>query len=118
MEKTRVFVYGTLMRGERAHDFLNDAVFEGEYLLRGFAIYDLGRYPGIAPLEGGAVYGEVYSVVPDMLRQMDEYEEEGSLYHRRTVTVENEGGRLSAFVYVYAHEVPDRPIESGRWKDR
>ena len=113
-----VFVYGTLMRGEPAHSYLEGAVFMGEYLLRGHEMYDLGRYPAIVPAEGGVVYGEVYGITPDMLADMDSYEGEGYLYNRKTVTVENEGGRLEAFVYVYAKELYGRRINCGRWKDR
>ena len=113
-----VFVYGTLMRGERAHSYLKGAVFMGEYLLRDHEMYDLGRYPAIAPADGGVVYGEVYGITPDMLVEMDSYEGEGFLYNRKTVNVENEGGRLEAFVYVYARELYGKKIEGGRWKER
>ena len=113
-----VFVYGTLMRGEPAHSYLEGAVFMGEYLLRGHEMYDLGRYPAIVPAEGGVVYGEVYRITPDMLADMDAYEDEGSLYYRKTVAVENAGGRLEAFVYVYAKEPNGKRIESGRWNKR
>lgn len=117
-EKSRVFVYGTLMRGERAHAFLEGAVYEGEYRLRDYAIFDLGRYPGIIPRPGCCVFGEVYSVDAVMLRKMDEYEEEGSLYFRETVTAENAAGELQAFAYVYASEIKGELIESGSWKIR
>lgn len=113
-----VFVYGTLMRGERAHSFLSGAEYAGEYMLIGYDIYDLGRYPGIVPAEGGTVFGEAYRVDKDMLTEMDAYEGEGSLYFRRTVTVENELGRLEAFVYVYARPISGKRIESGKWKER
>ena len=113
-----VFVYGTLMRGERAHSYLDKAEYSGEYLLRDHEMYDLGRYPAIVPAEGGVVYGEVYRIARDMLVDMDSYEGEGYLYNRKTVTVENDGGRLEAFVYVYAKEIYGKRIAGGRWKER
>ena len=114
-EKYSVFVYGTLMRGERAHSFLEGAEFIGEFVLEGYAVYDLGRYPGIRELPGCRTYGEVYGVSKDMLREMDLYEEEGSLYHRRETEVCGADGTLTAFVYVYAHDITGEPIPGGRW---
>lgn len=115
MNGTNVFVYGTLMRGGRAHSFLADAEYVGKFCLRDYAIYNLGRYPGIRPKKGSVVYGEVYSVDDGMLREMDRYEGEGSLYHRTPVTVGNEKERLGAVAYVYAQEIRDNEIAGGRW---
>lgn len=112
---TNVFVYGTLMRGEGAHFYLSKAKFAGEYRLRDFAIFNLGWYPGIRPRKGGVVYGEVYAVDDGMLRDMDRYEGEGSLYHRTPVTVENDKERIDAVAYVYAQEIGGNEIAGGRW---
>ena len=117
-ERYRVFVYGTLMRGERAHAFLSGARFVGEYCLKDYAMYDLGWYPGICPSPGDAVYGELYEVDGDMLREMDGYEGEGRLYHRTQVTVRNGAEKRSAFVYVYAQEIFGEKIEGGKWNER
>ena len=100
-----VFVYGTLMRGQRAHHMLTGAVFAGEYELRDHAMYDLGRYPGIVPCAGEKVFGEVYFVSKAMLAQMDEYEEEGSLYRRVPVELVGKEGVISAQAYVYNRKV-------------
>lgn len=110
-----IFVYGTLMRGEKAHDYLAGARYAGTYSLRDHAIYNLGRYPGIRPKVGSAVLGEVYEIDLDMLKNMDIYEDEGSLYNRRTALVENESGTLNAYIYVYAKEINEQEIKGGRW---
>ena len=115
MNSTNVFVYGTLMRGERAHAFLAEAAYLGEYRLRDYAIYNLGRYPGIRPKKGGTVYGEVYAVDGRMLADMDRYEGEGSLYHRTPVTAENDSERIAAVAYVYAQEIRGNEIAGGKW---
>ena len=100
-----VFVYGTLMRNQRAHHMLSGARYAGECKLHSYAMYDLGRYPGIVPCPGAAVFGELYQVTQAMLAKMDEYEEEGSLYRRVTVRVENERGSCEAEAYVYLRDV-------------
>jgi gamma-glutamylcyclotransferase (GGCT)/AIG2-like uncharacterized protein YtfP len=116
--RSPVFVYGTLMRGQSAHAYLSDAEYAGEYRLPGYAMYDLGRYPGIVPKPGQTVYGEVYRVSDRMLREMDRYEGEGSLYHRVRVNAENESGTASVYVYVYAKKTGSRLIPDGRWNRR
>lgn len=45
----RIFVYGTLMRGESNHRLIASQELEGEGFIRGFNLYNLGYYPGIRP---------------------------------------------------------------------
>lgn len=113
--KHPVFVYGTLMRGQRANHMLRDCQYAGEYTLRGYAMYDLGRYPGICPCRDGQVFGELYYVDSQTLAAMDEYEGNGSLYHRTDVTVIRDSDTRTAQVYVYAHSTDHRPLIPHRW---
>ena len=98
-----IFVYGTLMSGQRASGYLDGCALLGRYCLRDCAMYNLGAYPGIVPQEGESVVGEVYRVPAERLPELDAYEGEGSLYHRRPVTVEREGSSVPAQAYIYAH---------------
>lgn len=100
-----VFVYGTLMRGQRASHMLCGAVYGGKAQLKDYAMYHLGRYPGIVACPGQTVFGELYYVSEAMLAQMDEYEEEGRLYLRRTVQVAGENGPCRAQAYIYNRDV-------------
>lgn len=113
-----VFVYGTLMRGERAHSFLSGATYIGEYCLKDYAMYNLGWFPGICPSAGDCVFGELYQVDSKMLSEMDVYEGEGSLYHRTPVIVENGSEKLEALAYVYARKAIGNKIEGGKWNER
>lgn len=113
--KYPVFVYGTLMRGQRANHMLQSCEYAGEYVLADFAMYDLCRYPGIRPCRGERVLGELYYVDSQTLNAMDEYEGNGSLYHRTDVTVTRDGDTHPAQVYVYAHSTADRPLLRHRW---
>lgn len=85
-ELMRVFVYGTLMRGQS-----NDiAHFSPAAQLLGCAqvpgqLFDLGEYPGLQ-LGGDAaqpswVRGEVYAIEPQLLVQLDALEEIGASKH-------------------------------------
>ena len=113
-----VFVYGTLMQGQSAHAYMDGSTFAGKAILRGFAIYNLGWYPGIVPTEKEAVFGELYYISKSRLPEMDRYEGVGSLYERKTVPVETRYGKTDANAYIYLKELPSKPIEDGRWESR
>ena len=109
-----IFVYGTLMSGQRASGYLDGCALLGRYCLHDYAMYNLGAYPGIVPQEGESVVGEVYRVPADRLPELDAYEGEGSLYHRRTVTVKRRRAKaIDVQAYIYAH-TEDLPAESMR----
>ena len=110
-----VFVYGTLMKGERASYMLEDSVFVGKFLLKDYAMYNLGRYPGIQPCNGETVFGEVYFVDAETREELDRYEEEGSLYDRKTVTVSAEELTMCAEVYIYRGSVIGKELMRRPW---
>ena len=111
----RLFVYGTLMKGQGAHHYLENAEYLGEYVLDRYAMYDLGSFPGIVPSgDGYEVIGEVYEISSDMLPFMDRYEGEGSLYIRREECVTKGEESLYAYVYVYNSD-PDGKRVEGKW---
>lgn len=88
-------------QGQPAHNLLKDAVYSRRYILHDHTMVDLGAYPGIVRKKNEAVLGEVYFVSPEMMTEMDRYEDEGNLYLRRDVRVESEHGDLCAEVYLY-----------------
>ena len=110
----RVFVYGTLMRGQRAHKFLDGARYVGEYSLSGYLMYNCGSFPGIKKTDNGYVIGEVYEITDEFLPELDMYEGEGSLYEREIVWVKKGSESLRAYVYVYRGE-PSGCVMKGTW---
>lgn len=96
-----VFVYGTLMKGERANRMLASGEFAGFFQLKDYAMYNLGAYPGIKPCIGESVLGELYFVNPETVARLDEYEGEGSLYKRTTVQLNTGNKKFAAEAYVY-----------------
>lgn len=113
-----IFVYGTLMQGQRASHMLLSCRYAGRCILPDFAMYDLGRYPGIQPCTGEQVFGELYYVDAHTLQQMDAYEENGSLYHRTPVTVLLEGKPCPAQAYLYARSVDGKPLMHRPWESQ
>ncbi len=101
-----VFVYGTLMQGERAAGMLADGTYKGEFILDDYALYDLGPFPGIKEMPEECVIGEVYEIPESVIPRMDSYEGEGSLYKREAVSVRNDETVLDdVYVYVYLGQV-------------
>jgi gamma-glutamylcyclotransferase (GGCT)/AIG2-like uncharacterized protein YtfP len=110
----RVFVYGTLLRGEVNHHLLRTARFLGPHRTEPrFTLLVLGAYPGL--VDGGetAVFGEVYGVDAAGLRRLDQLEDYPRLYDRRVIATPH--GR--AWVYLYRGPRRDRMrLADGDWR--
>jgi gamma-glutamylcyclotransferase (GGCT)/AIG2-like uncharacterized protein YtfP len=111
----RVFVYGTLLRGEANHGLLAGAALLGPHRTApGYTLYSLGAYPGLVTGGGTAVNGEVYRVDDGGLALLDRLEDYPRLYGRRLIVTSY--GR--AWVYLYRGSIRDRPVlASGDWRD-
>ena len=71
----RIFVYGSLRRGGWAHERMAGAVHLGDLdSPSGYALHDLGSYPGLAAAGEGAVAGELYEVDGGLLAGLDVFE--------------------------------------------
>ncbi len=121
--KDLVFVYGTLMRGFVNHEpFLSQAVSLGDGTTEGI-LYSTssGRFPGMVH-GNGVVYGEVYEVSTETLRDLDQLEgyhrRSNDLYTREEVSVDLRiGVRIEAWAYFYNRPVkPEMLIPSGNWR--
>ena len=105
-----VFVYGTLLNGERNHDrYLRENRFIGNAVLCGYDIYDVGSFPA-AVSGSGQTRGELYEVDLITLRRLDQLECEGILYSRKCASVITEDGQgiLSLF-YEFNESVEGLP---------
>jgi gamma-glutamylcyclotransferase (GGCT)/AIG2-like uncharacterized protein YtfP len=126
----RLFVYGTLRQDVANSKFRRLLGGDARLVARGRMkgrLFDLGRYPGfvISPQDsdGSWVQGEVYALgnPRETLARLDDYEGCGiddpppHPYERveRDVVLDD-GGRVSAWVYVYKRAVdPTGEIRSG-----
>ncbi|MBZ9634769.1 gamma-glutamylcyclotransferase [Clostridium sp. FP1] len=103
----RLFVYGTLMKGNSHHDeFLSGARFAGHFIADGFQLYDFGNYPLIIQNEIDKVRGEMYIVDSNILDKIDISEVKGNLFSRKLIRVINDNDEVQeAYVYVYNKDV-------------
>ncbi len=121
-----LFVYGTLMTGERSHHFLTQhrARLVGRGQTRG-VLYDIGPYPGLRRGQR-TVQGEVFEIASatifDALDPWEDFEGyglPGSVYWRVLAEVEVAGRALTAWTYRYEQEPAGaRIVPSGDWRRR
>lgn len=115
-DATRVFVYGSLMAGERIHSTLADAEFDGVVrTARGFRMHDLGPYPAIVREGDGRVTGEVYLASPETVAALDRIEGHPNYYRREQIQLAN---GATAYAYIMKTErVAEKPVVAdGDWK--
>ena len=97
----RLFVYGTLMKGQRAHDLLENSKYLGKAILKGYRKMDLIYYPGIVKDKNSIVEGEVYEVDEHTKQRVDLYEGEGYLFKCIDVEINLNNNPVKAKVYEY-----------------
>jgi gamma-glutamylcyclotransferase (GGCT)/AIG2-like uncharacterized protein YtfP len=115
----RVFVYGTLLAGEPNHRLLARArrvceASTGE----GFALFDLGAFPGMVRARQGAVFGEVYEVDGPTLEALDRLEGHPRFYERTEITLASPAEGEPVWTYLLRPEqvAGRKRIESGSWR--
>lgn len=110
MEVDYIFVYGTLRSDFVPRRAVLDRVLGMMTYIGAGAIsagmYDMGSYPAIVEGEG-MVEGELYSLsdTNEVLRELDYFESNGSLYERVVTPVVCIGKEYQAWVYWYLGDV-------------
>ncbi|MGM8215458.1 gamma-glutamylcyclotransferase [Bacillaceae bacterium W0354] len=105
--KVNIFVYGTLLKNERNHSFLEGATCIAREAWTSGSLYDTGKgYPAMTRHHTDRVYGEVYEVTLEMLSKIDHLEGyfgkgKNNHYERIEQVVFTDFGPVEAFVYIY-----------------
>ena len=112
----KVFVYGTLIAGERNARWAGNARRQKAWTLG--TIHDTGYgFPAYQKRGRTRIVGEVLTVGDDGFRSMDRLEGYPSLYRREQIRVHLVGGgQVLAWVYIM-NNLPEKAtvIESGDW---
>ncbi|WP_279401691.1 gamma-glutamylcyclotransferase [Piscibacillus salipiscarius] len=118
-----VFVYGTLRRYERNHHLLEDAKLVSQQAWTKGRLIDTGYdYPAMLLDNDDHVYGELYEVDHDVLKQIDKLEgyqgiSETDHYQRTEQLVLSDLGEFKALLYYYPKEVQNtEEIPFGDWR--
>ena len=115
----KVFVYGTLLTGERNARWAMNARRQKAWTLG--TIYDTGwGYPAFVKRGRTRIVGELLTVNEAGFRSMDQLEGYPRLYRREQIQINLVGGgRVLAWVYIMNH-LPEKAtvIEGGDWRNR
>ena len=126
MEVAGVFVYGSLLPGERYHAVARRAglLRRTPARLEGHRLYALpAGYPAAVP-GAGAVEGELFEFrdLEAALRVLDRFEAADGLYRRVVVRIKTPAGVRRAWAYLAEAAAVARrggvPWPSGRWRGR
>jgi gamma-glutamylcyclotransferase (GGCT)/AIG2-like uncharacterized protein YtfP len=110
----KLFVYGTLRKGQSAHALLQGAPLIAEaWTDPCFELVNMGDYPGLVLGGNTAVRGEIYDVSPNTLAQLDRYEEAPEVYQRATLVVAGHEVLTYLLPAAFALERPRLP--EGDW---
>ena len=114
---TKIFVYGTLLKGDYNHVLLGNSTFIGTgRTTPNFNLVDLGSFPGL--INGnGIVTGEVYEVNEDTLARLDRLEGHPGFYNRTPITLED-GTDVETYILGTHHARDCKVIKSGSWTRR
>jgi len=83
----RVFVYGTLKRGQRNYHYLKDAEFVGQFVTQKlYSMVEFEDYPAVCLNGDHAIEGEVFQVTNQQFRMLDELEWYPDFYQRIEIT--------------------------------
>ncbi|WP_437837591.1 gamma-glutamylcyclotransferase family protein [Sorangium sp. So ce1153] len=111
-----LFVYGTLMRGERSHALLEGARYLGlARTPRSFELADFGAYPALVRGGSVAVLGELYEPDRETLASLDLYEGCPDLFQREAIALEG-GARCEAYLMPATQALGRPRIASGDWR--
>ena len=116
--KYRLFVYGTLVRGESRHGMLARARDLGEaWTEPRYTLFDLGNCPAMISCGKLSVRGELYEVDGLTITALDRYECHPRFFRRETVLLT--GGEQVIAYLVAPGRIRGLPrIVSGDWRQR
>jgi len=114
----RLFVYGSLLRGERDHELLGGATFLGPMKTAPrYTLVDLGPYAALLERGRVSVAGELYIVDKKQRFALDVKRECPILFQRVSVELED-GSRAEAYVMRDEQVRGKRRLAQGDWRER
>lgn len=111
----KVFVYGTLLSGERNNLFLQNPEYKllGNCKVTGFTMYNLGAFPAcVRDYSFNTINGEVWEISDGRLDCLDGLEGYPNFYNREEIPTEFG----YAWIYIHTKEPNAEVIKSGNWK--
>jgi gamma-glutamylcyclotransferase (GGCT)/AIG2-like uncharacterized protein YtfP len=115
--KKRIFVYGTLRKGNGLNPYLDNFKYIGEATLCGYDMYTNGYFPMIVKGSGN-VLGEVYEIEggKNDIRRLDDIE---SAYNRKKVEAIIDGAWIQVEAYIWRYNTENlKKVETGDFNNQ
>jgi gamma-glutamylcyclotransferase (GGCT)/AIG2-like uncharacterized protein YtfP/lysophospholipase L1-like esterase len=116
----KLFVYGTLKRGECRSHVLRSQTFLGEVLTAArYRLFDTGSYPALVEdADGLAIEGELWEVDESCLKMLDAIEGVPDLYRRQSMTLDKHCAVGEVQTYIYQRSTVGMRDCGTRWDGR
>lgn len=110
---TKVFVYGTLLRGQSNHILLESATYLGRTKTSaGYSMFAGNHYPAVIHEGFAEIHGEVYEVTAEQLTRLDALEGYPDYYGRESVELAN---GMTALLYLMSPERMQGLVANASW---
>jgi gamma-glutamylcyclotransferase (GGCT)/AIG2-like uncharacterized protein YtfP len=109
----RVFVYGSLLTGQRNAYVLGDLLRRPGRTRPEWTLISLGAYPGLIAGGETAVVGEVVEVDDALLARLDKFEGHPHFYRRQTIRLTS--GFAEAYVLPARYREGNEVVVDGSW---
>jgi gamma-glutamylcyclotransferase (GGCT)/AIG2-like uncharacterized protein YtfP len=114
----RLFVYGSLLPGERDHELLKSARSLGPaQTMAGFQLIELTGFPALVRGGQRIVRGELYLLDPTTLRAIDRRKEHPVLFRRESIELAD-GGSADAYLMREDQVRGRRRLKVEDWRER
>jgi gamma-glutamylcyclotransferase (GGCT)/AIG2-like uncharacterized protein YtfP len=118
MTACRLFIYGTLLTGERDHALLAGAELIGPAQTEAhFQLVDLGVYAALVPDGKVAVHGELYAVSLTTRREIDVARQVPILFQRVPIRLAD-GTQVETYAMTTDQVRGKRRLAHGDWRTR
>ncbi len=118
LDKSRLFVYDSLLAGEPEHSALSGAEPLGEADTEpGYRIAELGTRGALFRDGAGAVRGELYLVDRKTLADLDVRREVPILFHRGRIRL-SDGSQAETYLMLADQVRGKRRLPHGKWRER
>lgn len=116
MNRRLLFVYGTLLPGERSHALLAGSEAAGPArTAASFHLADCGEYPSLGRGGTSAAWGELYWITYATLALLDQFEGHPDLFERSSIALAD-GRQAEAYLAGPRAPAPRCPIPDGDWR--